>query len=379
MFLERAACVVLISTIILTFFWPVTGQQQQDGGHRYSSEFLLSLQSSHCQIDTTDFPIEILTHLPDYQQNSTHQKKQRKRGKRGGAQRRLRKYGLSDRRRIPPLPSVLLANMQSLRNKTDELEAYVKCMKEYRETCLLAFTETWLGDRDADEDLAITGFGRPIRLDRSSAITGKSTGGGVCFYINEQYCNTVVVREKMCTPDLELLTISLRPYYLPREFPQLFFTLVYIHPRANANTAAQLIADVTHKLDSISPDAPKFILGDFNHCKLNKTLKTYEQYVTCATTLKNTTIDLCYGTVPSAYKSKAMPSFGASYHNSVFLAPVYRPVCERVQRVVKTVKQWTAESIECLQGCFDCTLWDVFYDACESLDELTDVVSSYIS
>jgi hypothetical protein len=58
---------------------------------------------------------------------------------------------------------------------------------------------------------------------------------------------------------------------------------------------------------------------------------------------------------------------------------VYRPVCERVERVVKAVKQWTADSVECLQGCFDCTAWEVFYDACESLDELTDVVSSYIS
>jgi hypothetical protein len=245
--------------------------------------------------------------------------------------------------------------------------------------CLFAFTETWLADRDTDHDLHITGFGYPIRLDRSQEITRKSTGGGVCFYVNERYCNTVVVREKVCTPDIELLSISLRPHYLPREFPQLFFTLVYIHPRANANTASQLIADVTHRLDTISPDAPKFILGDFNHCKLKKVMKNYEQYVTCATTIKNTTLDLCFGTVPQAYKSRALPSFGVSYHNAVLLAPVYRPVCERVERVVKTVKQWTADSVECLQGCFDCTAWEVFYDACESLDELTDVVSSYIS
>jgi len=140
-----------------------------------------------------------------------------------------------------------------------------------------------------------------------------------------------------------------------------------------------LIADVTHRLDTISPDAPKFILGDFNHCKLKKVMKNYEQYVTCATTIKNTTLDLCFGTLPQAYKSRALPSFGASYHNAVLLAPVYRPVCERGERVVRTVKQWTADSVECLQGCFDCTVWDVFYDACESLDELTDVVSSYIS
>ena len=144
----------------------------------------------------------------------------------------------------------------------------------------------------------------------------------MCFYVNQRYCNTVVVRENICTPDIELLSISLRPYYLPREFPQLFFTIVYIHPRANVSAAAQMIMDLTHRLDTICPDAPKYILGDFNHCELSKTLRTYEQYVTCATTQNNTKIDLCYGSVRGAYKSLPMPPFGASYHNSVYLMPI---------------------------------------------------------
>ena len=32
-----------------------------------------------------------------------------------------------------------------------------------------------------------------------------------------------------------------------------------------------------------------------------------------------------------------------------------------------------------LQGCFDCTDWSVFTDSCDNIDELTDVVCSYIS
>ena len=95
------------------------------------------------------------------------------------------------------------------------------------------------------------------------------------------------MREKLCTPDIELLSVSLRPHYLPHEFQQLFFMLVYIHPRTNAAAAAQLIVDVTHRLDSICPDAPEFILRDFNHCTLTKSLKTYVQYVSCATTIRN--------------------------------------------------------------------------------------------
>uniref|UniRef100_A0AAV2L837 Uncharacterized protein n=1 Tax=Knipowitschia caucasica TaxID=637954 RepID=A0AAV2L837_KNICA len=71
----------------------------------------------------------------------------------------MRKYGLRDRRKHPPLPTVPVSNVQSIWNKTDEIEAYA------------------------------------------------------------------------------------------REFPQLFFTLVYIPPQANISSATKLIAEVSNKLD----------------------------------------------------------------------------------------------------------------------------------
>ena len=196
-------------------------------------------------------------------------------------------------------------------------------------------------------------------------------------------CQQKVVQHGLCSrstlpPDTGLLSISLRSFYLPREFPQLFFTLVYIHPRADASRAIEQNTGNIHKLDSISPDAPKFILGDFNHCSLNTTLKTYHQYVTCPTRF-NKTIDLCFVTVPGVYTSLALPPLGSADHNSVLPAPVYKPVIQRVQRVVKTVKDWTEDSIACLQGCFDCTDWEMIDQMCTSFNELTDVISSYIS
>ncbi|KAL7850264.1 hypothetical protein SRHO_G00196130 [Serrasalmus rhombeus] len=124
--------------------------------------------------------------------------------------------GLSDRRKLSALPTVL-SNMQSIQNK---MEAWVKFRHEGKEACLLTFTETWLSESDQDEELLISGFSSPFRLDRSPEITNKHCGGGVCFCVNQRYYNTVVVRERMCTPDIELLTISLRPHYLPREFQQ---------------------------------------------------------------------------------------------------------------------------------------------------------------
>jgi hypothetical protein len=69
--------------------------------------------------------------------------KPRKRGKRGGVRLRLRAMMTT-----VPLPSVVLANVRSFGRHAgnytlDELHANVRCLAEYRDACLLCFTETW--------------------------------------------------------------------------------------------------------------------------------------------------------------------------------------------------------------------------------------------
>lgn len=113
-------------------------------------------------------------------------------------------------RRIP-LPTVMLANVQSLRKKMDELRANVKFLKEYNSACLLAFTEMWLKEQDYYSDLEMDGFGEPYRLDRDPTVMGKLLGGGLCLYVNKNWCNTVVVRETLCTPDIELYLYLYEP------------------------------------------------------------------------------------------------------------------------------------------------------------------------
>ena len=364
MFVVAVLCIIGSTQL----FASADGQRSDQYGGRfvYSSELLRSLQGSvatrYLYPLNIDFPAEI---IPTAKTGKV--RKKRKRGKKGGLKQKLRNM---ENGRLP-LPSVIMSNVRSLRGKMDELQANVSYMHEYKHACLLAFTETWLDNDVRDEDLSVNGFGTPVRLDRNKSDTGKSQGGGVCLFVNRKWCNTIIVRESLCTPDIELLSVSLRPYYSPREFPQLFFTLVYIHPRARHSTAIEQMCNTMQKLDSICPDAPKFILGDFNHCTLDQRLKMYHQYVTCLTRL-NKTIDLCYGTIPSAYKSYALPPLGSADHNTVLLAPSYRPVIQRVKTVVKTVKDWTSESIMCLQACFDCTQWSCFYDTSGDIYELTD-------
>ncbi len=186
------------------------------------------------------------------------------------------------------------------------------------------------------------------------------------------------MRERICSPDIKLLSVSLRPFYLPREFPQIFITVVYIHPKANSKSAAGTVSKVLSNLKRISPDAPNFVLGDFNNCDLKKTLCDFYQYVNCHTRYDKT-LDLCYGSIKGALKDVAGPPIGFSDHNVVHLLPAYKSVLRREKTLERKVQVWSEDSSLALQSCFDCTDWSVFQDASENIDELTEVVCGYVS
>ena len=250
-------------------------------------------------------------------------------------------------------------------------------MYEYRTASILAFTETWLNENDSNDSLHIDGFGSPIRRDRDPELTGKHHGGGVCIYVNPLWCSSVVVREELCNSDIELLAISLRPFHLPREFPQIFIILVYIHPKAKASVATEHVKNTLNRLESVSPDAPKFLMGDFNHCSLDKSLKGFDQYIDCPTRFGKT-LDKCYGCIPNAYRAVPLPPLGSADHNSILLAPAYLPVVKRIDKITKNIKQWTPDSVDRLQACFETTEWNSLLSS-SNIDEQVDTVTSYIS
>lgn len=95
---------------------------------------------------------------------------------------------------------------------------------------------------------------------------------------------------------------------------------VRLHPKANTQNAAHTIERVIQKLQSLSPDAPCLLMGDFNDTKLQKSLNLH-QYVTCPTR-KNKTLDLGYGCIKGAYKASPMPPLGSSDHSTIHLIPV---------------------------------------------------------
>lgn len=101
---------------------------------------------------------------------------------------------------------------------------------------------------------------------------------------------------------------------------------------------------------------PNFILGDFNHVSLEKTLTNFYQYVSCPTR-RGKTLDLCYGSIKNAFKSLPLPPLGSADLNCVYLLPTHKTVLKREKIQTREVKVWTNDAVSSLQGCFDCTDW----------------------
>lgn len=112
----------------------------------------------------------------------------------------------------------------------------------------------------------------------------------MAVYVSNNWCKQYTVRETLCCPDVEIL----------REFGSVAVCVVYIPPSGNAARAAVRIADCVHQELQHAPGAPVFVMGDFNHCKLELALPGFEQYIKCSTH-ENKTLDKCYGNVKNAY------------------------------------------------------------------------------
>ncbi len=323
-----ASCLLLLllvliigETFIPCFALDLTLGLQREQNQRlvYSRSVLLSLRNRHYAAPD---------HLPAaIRVPHTGTQLRRKRGRRGGFRERLRRRSSKS-----PLPSVILSNVRSLAPKIDELCAITKTCFKYRESNLMVLTESWLHEGIPDSLLELDGY-TLVHADRSSD-SGKKSGGGVCMNICDRWCKQYTVRDKVCTPDIELLCVSLRPHYLPREFACVIICAVYIPPSGNAGKAAACIAECAHEQLQRSPRAPIFFLGDFNNCKLETVLAGFEQYVRCDTR-KTKILDKCYGNVKNAYAAKSKPPLSNSDHNVVHLIPSYKSVFQCLNQSTK--------------------------------------------
>ncbi|KAK3531512.1 hypothetical protein QTP70_023859 [Hemibagrus guttatus] len=183
--------------------------------------------------------------------------KSRRRGKCSGVLMWLRRRGLRT-----ALPGIFLSNVCSLCNKMDELTLQINKNKDFPTSCVLCFT---------------------YRVDRHTKLSGKTKGGGICFYINNSWCNNVKVPFQLCSPDLEAFIINCKPFYSPREFSSFILVCVYISPQGNVCEAQRALADEIQSVERTNPDALVIVLGDFNKGNLSHKLPKYKQFIKCPT------------------------------------------------------------------------------------------------
>ena len=143
----------------------------------------------------------------------------------------------------------------------------------------MCFTETWLHEYIPDSNTTVDGF-QTVRADRSHRESGKRKGGGLAILVNNKWCHPghVTVKECVCSSDIELLAVSLRPYYLPREFSHMIILVVYIPPSANVALATDVIQTVVARLQTQHPDLGTSIMQLWlQHCPPSSSLWTVPQ------------------------------------------------------------------------------------------------------
>ncbi|KAL0175584.1 hypothetical protein M9458_027914, partial [Cirrhinus mrigala] len=300
----------------------------------------------------------------------------RKRGKRGGIRARLRANPTR-----PALPTLMLSNVRSLENKLDEIQLSRSTEHEARDCCVFVFTETWLNDKTPDSAIQLHGL-TCCRADRDSSLSGKTRGGGLCVYINKEWCNNAAVVTKNCSSLVEFMFVKCRPFYLPREFTAIVIVAVYIPPCANPKDALRELYSAISEQQTNNPDGFFIIAGDFNHANLKSVLPKFYQHVNFATR-GNNTLDFVYTTNKNAYRAEPRPHLGYSDHISVMLIPAYRPLLKLTKPVQKQITVWPDNATSALQDCFQNTDWNMFKEAATynnqtDLQEYTETVTAYI-
>ncbi|KAI3354852.1 hypothetical protein L3Q82_004551 [Scortum barcoo] len=222
-----------------------------------------------------------------------------------------------------------------------------------------------------------------FRADRNQQ-SGKARGGGLCVYVNKDWCTNCTLVNSHCSEAIEHMTVKCRPHYLPREFTAVFVTAVYIPPGAKANEALKELHNNISSLQHKHPEAFYVVAGDFNHVNLTDTLPKFYQHVTIPTR-GNNTLDRVYTNKRDAHTEPSPTPTWASLTTSPSCWSLpYRPLLRHHTPTQRTITVWPSDAVPALQDCFQRTDWQIFREAAVregevDLEEYTSAVLGYIS
>lgn len=109
--------------------------------------------------------------------------------------------------------------------------------RAYKDACIIALTETWFDEEVLESEVSLDHFSI-LRANRTCQ-SGKETGSGICIYVNSRWWNNIKIHNRVCTPDVEKLTMIL-PFTSQGNSPR---WCVYISPSAKARKAVKLVAE----------------------------------------------------------------------------------------------------------------------------------------
>ena len=134
-----------------------------------------------------------------------------------------------------------------------------------------------------DDNINIQLAGYMMYWKDRTAVSGKTSGAGLCIFVNNSWC-TIPVVLSYCSPEVQYFMIKCKPHYLPREFSSVFFVAVYIPPQSEAGTKTALneLYSAISKQENAHPEAALLVAGDFNAEKLKFILPNFYQHVKCA-------------------------------------------------------------------------------------------------
>ena len=112
---------------------------------------------------------------------------------------------------VEPLhPLIRIGSVCSLADKMDKLGSLMRTQQDYQDGNIIPFIKTWLRLLTA-----LRLYGQTETADREVTVKEE-----FAELVNNRWCNPghVTEKERLCTPDVELLAVSFFPCCLLREF-----------------------------------------------------------------------------------------------------------------------------------------------------------------
>lgn len=127
------------------------------------------------------------------------------------------------------------------------------------------------------------------------------------------------------------------------------------HPR---NIHSGLLTAVS-KQRCAQADSVFEIANYFNQANIKTAFPKFCKHVYCPTR-GNSTLNHVIRNIKHVHRATPLPQLEQSDHISLFLAPAYRPLVNKVKPAVKEIQVWPEGVSEQLQDCFRHTDWTLF-------------------